>query len=125
MAKYVILALCIVAISATAVVSGSRTDDPIGVAVSPQALLLGFEQGGFVVVHTDVPYSGVDVSTLTLNGVAVESTKADDCGCLVAYFDEDAIKALVAPPSALMTLCGAMEDGTTFSGSDTVKVFQK
>lgn len=125
MGRYAILAICLVAISATAVVCGSRTDDPIGVAVSPQTLLLGSEQGGFVVVHTDVPYRDVDKSSVTLSGVAAESTKADLCGCLVAYFDEDAIKALVAPPSVVLTLTGSKSDGMTFSGSDTVKVVQK
>lgn len=126
MGKYLLIAACLVLIATTAVVSGGRSDDPIGVAVSPQMLLLGSDQGGSVVVHTDgLAYSSVDPSSVTLNGIAATATKADLCGDLVAYFDEAAVKAIVAPPSATLTLSGSKLDGTTFSGSDTVKVAEK
>ena len=126
MTKYLVLALCLALAATTAVISGGRSDDPIGVAVSPQNLLLGSDQGGFVVVHTDgVPCTSVDPASVTLNGLAAKSTKADSCGDLVAYFDEEAVKAMVAPPSAELTLSGEYTDGTTFSGSDTVSVTEQ
>ena len=102
--------------------SGARTEDPLGVAVSPQMILLGSDQGGDVSVHTDIPYGSVDCSTLALNGIPVSWTKADSCGNLVAKFDEWAVKAIVAPPGATMTLTGTTKDGVSFAGSDTVQV---
>ena len=108
----------------TAAVSNSRTDDPLGVAVAPQTLLLGSDQGGSVVVHTAIPYSSVETSSVTLDGLAVKWTKADSCGNLVAYFSEAEVKAMVAPPSAELTLSGLTKDGESFSGSDTVRVVE-
>ena len=102
--------------------TGNRSTSPLGVAVSPQTLILNTDQGGSVTVHTDIPYSWVATNTLALNGVAVSSTTADDRGCLVAFFPERAAKNIVAPPSAVLTLTGAYRDGTLFAGSDTVTV---
>ena len=102
--------------------SGGRTDDPLGVSVSPQTLLLGATQAA-VTAHTDIPYGSVDrTRPVTLNGVESVSLFADSQGNLVAKFSEAAIKAIVAPPSAVMTLAGTRKDGTSFVGSDTVKV---
>ena len=99
-----------------------RTDDPLGVAVSPQTLLLSMDQGGRITVHTTIPWGSVDRNTLALNGVQVSSVGADSLGHLVANFDEAVIKSIVAPPQAVMTLTGDYTDGTTFSGSDVVRV---
>ncbi len=106
------------------VFSNNRTDDPLGIAVSPQTLILSMNQGGAVTVHTAVPFSAVDTSSLTLNGVAAEAAWADNCGNLVARFDEAEIEALVAPPGAVLTLEGVMKDGDTFAGSDEVRVIE-
>jgi len=126
MKRSFLVALCLVFVCATVLIAGGRSDDPIGVAVSPQTLLLGSSQGGHVVVHTDgLPFTVVVGSTVTLNGIKAKSVGSDLCGDLVAYFDEDEIKAIVAPPSVVMTLEGLKTDGTAFSGSDTVKVIQK
>jgi hypothetical protein len=104
--------------------SAGRVDDPLGVAVSPQTLLLSSDQGGRVTVHTSIPCSSVDRGTLALNGVPVSSVGADALGHLVAGFDEAAIKAVVTPPEAVMTLTGSYTDGTAFAGSDTVRVVE-
>ena len=123
-----LLTACVITIAigiAATGISNSRTDDPLGVAVSPQTLLLGCEQGGSVVVHTFIPYSTVDTATVELNGIAATWTKADDCGYLVAYFDEGEIKAIVSPPSAVLTLTGKTKDGVPFEGSDGVRVIQR
>ena len=96
----------------------------IVMAISPHTLLLGAEQGGSVVVHADISYSQVDTSTLALDGIAALHSKPDLRGGLVAYFDEAAVKAIVAAPSATLTLTGETEDGTPFDGSDTVQVRQ-
>jgi hypothetical protein len=108
-----------------AILDLARTDGAslgIVVVIAPHTLLLGAEQGGSVVVHAEIPYSQVDTSTLALEGIAVVHSKPDLRGELVAYFDEDAVKAIVAEPSATLTLTGATEDGAFFEGSDTVQV---
>ena len=102
--------------------SGNRSDDPLGVAVSPQTLILGVDQGGWVSVHTDIPYGSVDLSSLALNGVMVSWTKADSTGNLVGKFKEAAIKAIVTPPEEVMTLTGVSKEGVAFVGSDSVRV---
>ncbi len=109
-------------LTAVAAFSGDRSDDLLGIAVSPQNLILNWDQGGSVVVHTDIPYGLVDVSSLELSGVSVWWTKADDRGCLVAFFHEAAVEAIVSPPSATLTLTGCYGDGEEFAGSDTVMV---
>ena len=103
-------------------IAAGEADQEIVVAISPHTFLLGTEQSGLVVVHADIPYSQVNTSTLTLNGIAALRAKADLCGNLVAYFDEAAVEATVVPPSATLTLAGNRLDGTTFTGSDTVRV---
>ena len=112
-----------VLVSSTLVLAGGQQrGEQSPVLISPQTLLLGEEQGGSVVVHMEIPYSQVNSSTVALDGVQALWTKADLRGDLVAYFDEVAIKAIVAPPSATLTLTGNLHDGTPFAGSDTVQV---
>ena len=126
--KRTIISICILTIALAlsgVVFSNNRTDDPLGIAVSPQTFLLGCEQGGSVVVHTSIPYSSVDKASLKLNDIAAMWTKADDCGNLVAYFDEDEVKAIVTVPSEIMTLTGFTKNGVPFEGSDTVRVIQR
>ena len=91
------------------------------IQVSPSALILG-APGARVTVHADIAYSAVVGSSVTLNGVPAVATFADDCGNLVAKFAQEEIEAIVAPPSATMTLVGTRVDGVTFSGSDTIMV---
>lgn len=104
--------------------NSGRTDDPLGVAVSPQTLLLSSDQGGSVTVHTSIPYGSVDRGTLILNGVPVWWTKADSLGHLVANFRESEVKAIVSPPETTLTLSGLYTDGDAFAGSDTVRVVE-
>lgn len=108
--------------TAVVLAGGQQGGGQSPVLISPQTLLLGTEQGGSVVVHMAIPASQVDSSTVALDGVAALSTWADSRGDLVASFDEAAIKAIVAPPSATLTLTGNLHDGTPFAGSDTVRV---
>ena len=106
----------------SSVLSNARTDDPLGVAVSPQTLLLQTPQSGTVTVHTQIPLGDVDRTSLELNGVEVIHTYADANGHLVATFDEQAIEAIVSPPGAILTLTGLYKDGSSFEGSDAVRV---
>lgn len=102
--------------------SNNRTDDPLGIAVSPQTLILDSDQGGRVTVHTAIPASQVDRSSVALNGIPASSTGVDLRGNLVANFLEADIKAIVEPPETTLTLTGDRLDGTSFAGSDTVRV---
>ncbi len=117
----VCLGTCCLA-SAGEVLANERTDDPLGIAISPQALILGAEQSGRVTVHTDIAGSTVDRSTVALEGIPASSTWVDLRGNLVAGFPEADVKAFVAPPEATLTLTGNRLDGTPFEGSDTVTV---
>jgi len=120
-----ICTLVLVLAVAFAAFCGARTDDPLGIAVSPQTLILNSVQGDRVTVHTDIKLSTVDTSSLALNGVPASGAWADATGCLVAGFDEAAVEAIVEPPSAVLTLTGTLKDGTAFSGSDEVRVTLK
>jgi len=101
--------------------SASATE-VVSVQVAPHMLLLSKVQSGEVTVHVGIPFSIVVESTIFMNGVAVSWTKADDCGNLVAKFDEESVKAVVEAPSTTLTLIGTTTGGVDFSGSDTVKV---
>lgn len=123
--KKLILAVMVVAVALAVMPlasAGNRTDDPLGIAVSPQKLLLGAVQSGTVIVHTDIPISIVDTSKLELNGLLAIGAYADSLGHVVAVFNEADVKARVAPPSALLTLTGCYVSDGEFSGSDTVMV---
>ncbi len=102
----------------------NRTDDPLGIAVSPQTLILGVEQSGRVTVHTAIAGSVVDRATVALNGIPASSTWVDLRGNLVAGFGEADVKAIVEPDEATLTLTGNRLDGTPFAGSDTVRVIE-
>lgn len=97
-------------------------DDEVLVQVAPQTFILNTTQSGEITVHAEVPYSAVDTSSITLNGIPVTWTKADNRGELVAKFDESLVEAILEVPSTLLTLTGNRLDGTTFSGSDEVQV---
>ena len=70
---------------------GSACDNEIRIA--PNTLNLRSD-GTVVTVHTDVPYSDVDVYSVYLGDVAISAWKADDRGFFVAKFLMDDIKAI-------------------------------
>jgi hypothetical protein len=118
-----VIACCIAAVLLVGnVFSNSRTDDALGIAVSPQTLILGFEQGGEVKVHTAIPLNSVDRSTVTLNGIPACGIGVDALGHIVGIFNESEVKAIVAPPAAVLTFAGSYVSGKSFSGSDRVQV---
>lgn len=125
MKKYYVLT-CVLCLGAMvfggSAFSNARTTDPLGIAVSPQTLLLSQPQGGEVTVHTAIPYGSIVSSSLALNGVAAKYCFADCRGNIVGKFDEDAIEATVAPPSATMVVTGTLRDGTDVAGTDDVRV---
>jgi hypothetical protein len=65
----------------------------ITVEIAPATLNLK-SNGTVVTVHTDIAYGLVDVATVYLQGVAINSWKADDRGYFVAKFLMDEIKTV-------------------------------
>ena len=96
----------------------------IALSVSPNTIVLGCDKGDRVTVHTDIPLAQVNRESVALSGVAPVLVKADNCGNLVAKFDQALIEALVAPPEATLVLTGTTTDEVPFSGSDTVRVIE-
>jgi len=126
--RALICALCLVLGFTGFTLCSNRTDDPIGVAVSPQTLVLDWDQG-CVCVHTDIPLSQVCRESIILSAgtssIEPISVGADSRGSVVAQFEEAAVEAIVSPPETVLTLSGQMLDGSTFSGSDSVRVITK
>jgi hypothetical protein len=123
-ALILILLVLVGVMAASVALCNSRTEDPLGVAVSPQLLLKGVPQGGEVTVHTASPYGAVlkVKALLTLNGVPAQGWKADSRGNIVIFFDEVAVEDTVEAPGATLLLAGQLIDGTPFSGTDGVRV---
>lgn len=124
--KKTIIIACLVSLGmgffAGEVLCGARTDDPLGIAVSPQTFILSVDQGGAVTVHTEISYSSVDPASLKLNGIPVDWAHVDSRGHIVGEFDEWTVKAIVTVPETVMTLTGNYATGESFAGSDTVRV---
>ncbi|MBN1763153.1 MAG: hypothetical protein JW878_08800 [Methanomicrobia archaeon] len=94
--------------------------DDISIRIAPATLNLNDNVGGhWVTVHTDVAFSSEWVCTL--NGVAATSTYSDDCGNLVAKFDQAAIAGTVVAGTATLEFTGTKED-EVITGSDTIRV---
>jgi len=107
-----------------AVLAGSAAvtaAETITATIPPHVLVLS-SAGGSVSVHTDVPFSAVDPSSVALDGIFPTLVKSDLRGQLAAKFNVSDIKAMVAPHSATLTLTGMFKDGTPFAGTDTIQV---
>lgn len=115
------LVLCLLAVDAYSR-RGGEPNDGVVIMISPRALVLDSAGGAAVTVHTNLPLGSVDRSSVELSGIPAISTFADDRGNLVAKFDDIAVKNIVAPPQATLTLTGARVDGTTFAASETIFV---
>ena len=97
----------------------------IEIQVSPNTIQLGDSQPVWVTIHTDLPYGLVDTDLdITLNGVLVDYTKSDLCGDLVAKFNSAAVKDILDPGMATLTLSGVTIYGDLFAGSSTVRVVE-
>jgi len=98
----------------------------IDIQVAPNVLNLQ-NNGVVVTIHTDIPYSNVIASSVSLNGIEIQSWKADARGFFVAKFNIDAVKALtdlVIGDYNTLTLIGESIDGD-FSGSEAIVVISK
>jgi hypothetical protein len=116
--------------------AGASATETIAIAIAPQTVNLQF-QGEWVTVHADIPFDAVVPGSVAfvlddIDYVSADVEKADDCGDLVAKFDMDKkdgigdyLKTFLEEGSATLTLSGDTTAGSSFSGSDTVRVIDQ
>jgi hypothetical protein len=99
------------------------SQEVIDIQVSPSTLNLQ-NNGQVVTVHTEIAYSLVEAETVMMNGIEIDSWKADLQGNFVAKFLMDEIVGLPLEIGDYneLTLEGVKTDGTTFTGTDMVMV---
>ena len=125
--KRVSLAACLVLMWASLLcmpVAGYGEEIAVAIRIAPSTLNLS-SNGQVVTVHTDIPYDDVDVLSVYLNGVAIESWKTDDCGYFVATLSRDEIRkidGLITGDYNTLQLPGATVNGDTFLGADEIMV---
>ena len=99
----------------------------IAIDVAPNTLNIQSE-GNVVTVHTGIAFSAVDHDNVYLNGIEINSWKADNRGNFVAKFLMGEVKALAdsrdlaVPGENELTLVGYTTDGAEFTGSDMITV---
>ena len=96
----------------------------ITIDIAPATLNIQ-SNGKVVTVHTDIAYSDVDVYSVYLGGVYIDSSKADDRGNFVAKFLIDEIKTLdglVIGDYNTLTFIAVTTDGMALSGASVVMV---
>ena len=111
------------------VISLDVAETAIEIQVAPNVLNLQ-NNGVVVTIHTDISFWIVNTSTVYLNGILIQSWKADNRGFFVAKFNLDDVKALFSPPAEIpgefpLRLEGSTSDGTFFFGSDNILVISK
>lgn len=111
-----VLNLCVAAMAA---------DIDMSVKVSPAVLVLSAPTQ-WITIHTDMPLSRVDRSSLNVavNGCAVPIAvvMADSRGQMVLKLTQADVDLYVAPPSATFVVTGCTKDPSTFEGTDTIRV---
>lgn len=97
--------------------------ETIDIQVAPNVLNLK-NQGQVVTIHTDIPFSEVVATSVSLNGVEIDHWKSDAQGFFVAKFLMEEIKDLPLNigENNTMTLNGNKVDGVTFTGSEEIMV---
>ena len=99
----------------------------IGIEVAPNTLNIQ-SQSQVVTVHTTIKYFSVDHDGVYLNGILINSWKADNLGYFVAKFVMDEVKALAdsgdltVPGENELTLVGYTTGGTEFTGFQKITV---
>lgn len=99
------------------------SQEVIDIQVSPGTLNIQ-NNGQVVTVHTEIAYSLVEAETVMMNGIEINSWKADLQGNFVAKF---LMEEIVGLPLQIgdyneLTLTGVKTDGSTFTGTDMVMV---
>lgn len=101
-------------------------DIDIEIDVSPNVINIQ-SQSTVVTVHTNIAYSIVAGTSVTLNGVEIAWWKSDDRGNFVAKFDSDDIKTLDGLKIGeynTLTLIGFTTGGEEFTGTQDIMVIE-
>ncbi len=119
--RRVLFTCCILALLAFPLVV--MADVAVTIQVSPNVLNLQ-NCGEVVTIHTDIAYSQVASSTVTLNGVPIFYSKSDNNGFFVAKFTMEDIKNLPLNIGEYntMTLAGVTVNNEPFTGSKAIMV---
>jgi hypothetical protein len=98
-------------------------DIAVEIKISPNVLNLS-KPGDCLTVHTNIGFGDVAGATVSLNGVAIQSWKADNRGNFVAKFDMEDIKTLPLEVGAYnrFELTGETIGGDSFCGSEEILV---
>ena len=114
---------CLAVIAFLAIFAAPVQAFEIEIDVAPATLNLQ-NQGQCVTVHTDIAFGEVDVHSVFINGIAIDSWKADNQGNFVAKFLINEIKNLplnIGDYNTL-TLIGNTVYNEAFSGSQDIMV---
>jgi hypothetical protein len=111
----------LLALSAGLVSADADGAEEVTIVVSPNVVNLDSE-GTWVTVHAEISYSLVAGLEVFLNDIAVNFTKSDARGELVAKFNIDDVKDILSEGEVDLTLSGSTHDGDDFIGTDTVMV---
>ena len=96
----------------------------IDIDVSPNVLNIQ-SKSQVVTVHTNIEYDVVVGQSVKLNGIEIDSWKADDRGNFVAKFLSDEVKKLdnlLIGDFNELTLTGITVDEKTFIGKQQIKI---
>jgi len=120
-----LLAILLIALLTVAFSEYAFAQKVVDIQVSPSVLNLN-QNGQVVTVHTDLPFSSVSATSVTLNGITINHWKSDDQGNFVAKFLISDIKDLPLKIGDYntLTLKGFTVGGEMFIGSDLVKVIK-
>lgn len=106
-------------------VMSHAADEPfeIQIQVAPSTLNIQ-NQGQVVTVHTSIAFRSVDAESVYLNGILIDSWKADNQGNFVAKFLMSEVKdlSLDTPGEYELTLTGSTVGGTKFWGTTYITV---
>ncbi len=116
----------LVAVAGMAALPSNLSAFEITIEVAPSVVSLD-SQGQVVTVHTDIAYGAVDGWSVALNGLGIQSWKADNQGNFVAKFNLGDVKEMLKSEvgkEVVATLTGVSKNGEEFEGSDTIKIIK-
>lgn len=96
----------------------------VDITISPKTFILSVDEGEWVTVHTDLPYSIVEAASVELNGIPLVFAKSDNLGYFVAKLYREDVENTVEPPEAVLEFTGWTYDGQEFYAIDTVRVME-
>jgi hypothetical protein len=115
---------CVLLLAGLLISPAISYSEEIEIDIAPNVLNLQ-SSGTVVTVHTDIAYWAVNVHSVFLNDVYIQSWKADNQGNFVAKFSMDAVKELpelIIGDYNTLTIIGADTDGEAFVGEQEIKV---